>query len=466
MSGKILIVDTVATNRIVLKVNLLASRHEVRPCASLKEAKTALKGALPNLIICDTANDEAAAFDFFRAIKGNPKTAHIPIIATGQFDSPQTRVAALCAGADNLLTKPISDAVLQARIRSLLRARDADSELRLRDDTKRALGFAEARAAFVPAGEIAIVTARTDPEQMACAELVSGNGRSCARFHPEELFARFNMRPAPDLFVIDATREQDAALGMGPAQIFRLVSELRSRSDTRHAALLVRCPDGANDVAAMVLDLGANDVVPARADGAELAHRFDTLLHRKHQQDRLRDTVRSGLQAAVTDPLTGLFNRRYALPHLKRMGDRATDTGRDFAVMVLDIDHFKAINDAYGHGVGDEVLTEVSNRLRNNLRAIDMIARIGGEEFLIAMPDTSAAKARDAAKRLCTLIHERPFQSKSTSKAIPVTVSIGVALGQSDANAAEATTTIMGRADAALFDAKTAGRNTVSMSAA
>ena len=466
MSGKILIVDTVATNRIVLRVNLIASRHEVRLCASLEQARAALNGALPNLIICDTANGEASAFAFFRSVKSSPATSHIPIIATGQFDTPQARVAALEAGADDLLAKPLSDDVLQARIRSLLRAQDAQSELRLRDDTKRALGFAEVHQAFVTTSEVTVVTARTDAAQMDCAKLVTGQGRHCNRIAPQQLLTCLNLNPLPDMFVIDATNTAETALGMDKPQIYKLVSELRSRSETRHAALLVRFPECADDVAAMVLDLGANDIVPATAHPREVAHRINALLKHKHQQDRLRDTVRSGLQAAVTDQLTGLFNRRYALPHLKRMADRAAATGRDFAVMVLDIDHFKAINDTHGHAVGDDVLVKVANRLRNNLRAIDMIARIGGEEFLIAMPDTSKSEARDAAKRLCALIQSNPFQSTTNDKAIPVTLSIGVALGHGGRLTDNGTNEIMGRADAALFDAKTSGRNTIAMSPA
>jgi two-component system, cell cycle response regulator len=226
-------------------------------------------------------------------------------------------------------------------------------------------------------------------------------------------------------------------------------------------------------MAAMVLDLGANDLVTERVGADELAHRVRALLARKSQSDRLRDTVRSGLQAAVTDQLTGLYNRRYALPHLAKMAERAQAKGRDFAVMVLDIDHFKRINDQHGHAIGDRVLAEVAQRLRDNLRAVDLIARIGGEEFLVAMPDTTAAQGQVAAERLRRMIEGAPFAAqiedgKGPCPQIKVTLSIGVAVGGPNSLGSEDVSMLFNRADAALYSAKSAGRNmvTVSQSAA
>ena len=96
--------------------------------------------------------------------------------------------------------------------------------------------------------------------------------------------------------------------------------------------------------------------------------------------------MRDGLDAAITDPLTGLFNRRYAMPHLARIVEAARESGRRFALLIADLDHFKAVNDTYGHAAGDAVLVETARRLRENLRGMDLVARIGGEEFLMAIP--------------------------------------------------------------------------------
>ena len=133
--------------------------------------------------------------------------------------------------------------------------------------------------------------------------------------------------------------------------------------------------------------------------------------------------------------------------------------------MMIDIDHFKAVNDTFGHASGDAVLAACANRLRQNLRGIDLIARFGGEEFLLALPHTSREMAERAADRLRIAINTEPFHISDHTPPIPVTVSIGVALG--DAETAEQITAdrICHLADNALYAAKSAGRNTVSFAA-
>ncbi len=460
MSGHILIVDSVATNRIVLKVKLDAAQYRADACASIADAQRAIAAELPDLILVEFSPPTDQARAFCVALRAAPATATVPIVATGHFDTTADRMAALTAGVDDILVKPIADNLLQARIRSLLRARDADSELRLREDTRKALGFAEAGVDFIKGGTITVVSdqATADPLNLSLAK---ASGLRVAVLGPDAALDRPVAGPVPDVFVIRA-----AMPGVRPdmARVFRLIADLRSRSETRHAAQLVIAPTATPEVAAMALDLGANDVVSEDASIAEIALRTKVLLRRKANLDRLRDTVQSGLQAAVTDPLTGLYNRRYAMPHLAGMAERARATGRDFALMVLDIDHFKAINDGFGHAVGDRVLVGVAQRLRDNLRAVDLIARIGGEEFLVAMPDTTIAQARGAAERLCGLIQGAPFVSGGLAPPVKVTLSIGVAMGDVAGKDATDVMDIMARADAALYAAKSAGRNMVTMS--
>jgi two-component system, cell cycle response regulator len=477
MSGRILLVDSIATNRIVLRVKLLAAHYAVTPCATLDEARAAMSVERPDLILIDLSGPAIQAYDMCRSIKSDPDTLAIPIIATGSFPTPSARIAALRAGADDVLEKPLNDALLQARIRSLLRARDATSELRLREDTQRALGFAEEAEVFAPAGRVALVTDTISDPTPSLTALMERLPQPYSLLESGRMLTAEAMTPLPDLFIIDGAGGPGGAPVAG--DIFRMVADLRSRSETRHAGQLVILPENASDMAAMVLDLGANDLVTERVSADELAHRVRALLRRKSQADRLRDTVRSGLQAAVTDQLTGLYNRRYALPHLAKMAERALVKARDFTVMVLDIDHFKRINDQHGHAVGDKVLAEVARRLRDNLRAVDLIARIGGEEFLVAMPDTTAAQGQVAAERLRRMIEGAPFAlqtegvaaSKSLAVAAPrikVTLSIGVAVGGPSSPLTEDIDALFNRADAALYCAKSAGRNmvTVSQSAA
>lgn len=249
----------------------------------------------------------------------------------------------------------------------------------------------------------------------------------------------------------------------------------------------------------MALDLGAVDLLSEPFDPEELALRLTTQLARKRQADRLRRRVSDGLQAAVTDPLTGLHNRRYALSHLKRVRERALALGKSFAVMVVDLDRFKRVNDIYGHAAGDAVICAVAERLKANVRSVDLISRIGGEEFLVILPDIQTGPARKAAERLCKAVESSPIAidmpeeegeevavksvaadggqtpfvlpKKNTQRSfferevlITQTVSIGLAMGGVGPGAeVEPDSAVVERADKALYLSKNNGRNQVTV---
>jgi two-component system cell cycle response regulator len=168
---------------------------------------------------------------------------------------------------------------------------------------------------------------------------------------------------------------------------------------------------------------------------------------------------------AVTDQLTGLYNRRYLASHLSAMFDRAFWTGRQLALMILDIDHFKRINDTFGHDIGDKVIQEIADRIRNSVRGIDLACRYGGEEFLVAMPDTDKTFANVVAERLRNEIAQHKIMINGGREELSVTVSIGISSteeGPKDDSAQK----LIKRADEALYVAKSGGRNRVISSAA
>jgi diguanylate cyclase (GGDEF)-like protein len=165
-------------------------------------------------------------------------------------------------------------------------------------------------------------------------------------------------------------------------------------------------------------------------------------------------------ELSVRDPLTGLYNRRYVGDRLAHEFQRSLRHDRPLAVLMVDIDHFKTVNDTYGHQVGDEVLRSVALMLVNQTRATDVTARYGGEEFLAVLPETDAAGAARVAEKLREAVAVAPLYRAQTPKgeqfAVHCTVSIGVAAyhpGIIDPNV------IVQAADAALYAAKAAGRN-------
>jgi two-component system cell cycle response regulator len=458
MSGKILIVDDVATNRIVLKVKLGAACYHPLLAADGESCLRIAREHAPDLILLDHALRDMTGVDVLRHLRGDPATRDIPVVfLAGELDA-EVRMQALQAGADDFLQKPVDDQLLMARLRNLVRNREGASELEAPESALQVLGLAEPAPAFEGPGRIALVAD-----------------------HVETAIAwRRDLQPSiPDDLII-LTREaalSDASDGVAPPDIFvleaevyggngglRLMSELRSRPQTRHAAICIVCPDDGPEGAAMAYDLGANEVLGTGFNPAELGLRLRKLLRRKRAADQMRASVQDSLRLSVIDPLTGLHNRRYAMPYLSGISGRARLAALPYSVMVIDLDRFKAVNDRWGHGAGDAVLIEVSRRLSENLRAGDLLARVGGEEFLVGLPDTGLAEAQVIAERLCSVVQARPIRM-ADGTVIQTTVSIGLAVGlHVQDTQPESVAVVMGRADHALLVAKSGGRNQVNIS--
>lgn len=459
MPGKILILDSVPTNRIVLKVKLSNAFYQVAQASTLDEALDIIRTDVPDLVVVGSENagdDEGARL--CTALKNSAISSSLPVLLLTAQTTREFRMKALNSGADDVFAKPVEEAALLARIRSLLRTRDADEEWRLRDRASGMLGFAEQPAAAFQK-QVSILFATLDR---------STGLRWCAQLKPLVPFALMH-KPlyealsamakfaTPDAFII-------ALDPKAPEDGLRLLAEIRARTATRHCGVLVVMPDSKSGTVIDALDLGANDVMAHGFDPEEMAVRLSNIIQHKRFRDSLRRNVQEGLEAAITDPLTGLFNRRYALPHLKRIAEFSSRNKRDFAVMVADLDYFKKINDRFGHAAGDTVLSVLATRLRNALRPVDLLARIGGEEFLIVLPATNRATATDVAANLCQVISHEPVYIQKSDIQIPVTVSIGVAMASDHRTTGEISgTTLLDHADRALYGAKSTGRNQVSL---
>ncbi len=193
-------------------------------------------------------------------------------------------------------------------------------------------------------------------------------------------------------------------------------------------------------------------------DKNELAARTRTQIRRRRFQDRLRDSYERSLSMALIDSLTGLYNRRYLETYLKGLMDNAVERRKPLALLMLDIDHFKIVNDTHGHLVGDKVLQAVAEALTNSLRSVDMIARIGGEEFVVVMPDTSEEFAEAVAERLRRRVADTHVSCDGVDEPVTVNISIGLTMRTGEDKSVE---DLMKRADKALYGAKNTGRNRV-----
>jgi two-component system cell cycle response regulator len=250
------------------------------------------------------------------------------------------------------------------------------------------------------------------------------------------------------------------ALHIKGGDVLRFCSQIRSHVADRVRSLpILMIAEDDDDVGRVAkgLDLGINDYILKPIDSQELLARVRTQIRRRRYQNRLRVNYEQSIALASTDPLTGVHNRRYLDTHLDQLLQRARTNNKPLSVAFCDIDHFKKLNDTYGHAAGDEVLIEFTRRLTRNLRSFDLVARIGGEEFVVVMPDTPPERARRIGERLRQKVEVEPF-SVAGADPIAVTISVGITTSRA---ADEHGVELVKRADEAMYQAKHAGRNRV-----
>ena len=216
------------------------------------------------------------------------------------------------------------------------------------------------------------------------------------------------------------------SLNLAQADGLRLCSQVRSLERTRHLPIIVIVQPGEEARLLRALDMGVNDYLTRPIDRNELLARVRTQIKRKRHSDYLRDRLEESVELAVTDALTGLHNRRYMETHLTALAEQAGAAGRPLSLLLVDIDNFKSINDTYGHDAGDSVLREFAARFRRNTRSIDLACRIGGEEFVVVMPDTAWSGPARSASACGSASPAEPFQADGETR-LTVTASVGVA---------------------------------------
>jgi two-component system, cell cycle response regulator len=456
MTARVLVVDDILANVRLLEAKLSAEYFEVVTAMNGLDALDAIQRTKPDIILLDVMMPGIDGIEVCRRIKANPATQHIPVVMITALDQPEDRVRGLEAGADDFLTKPVNDISLFCRIKSLVRLKMLTDELRIRSSTTDTIGLLVKSTSDHEdrLGHVLLVDTRETSQERIKSALSDKHNVDLVKDPVLAVQAAANSINPYELIILSL--EQDKFDGL------RLVSQLRSVEATRQTPILILVDPDAQPMLLRALDMGVNDYLMRPVDRQELLARVNTQVRRWRYTEQLRSSVKASIELAITDSLTGLYNRRYLETHLTNLIEHFVNRGKSLSILAIDVDFFKSINDTHGHDAGDKVLQELAVRIRQHTRSIDLCCRTGGEEFVLVLPSTDLETAELIAERLRKSVANRVFPI-GDKQAVSATISIGLAeLG----DVTDSLERLLKRADEALYVAKREGRNRVVRAAA
>lgn len=455
MTARVLVVDDILANVRLLEAKLTAEYFDVVTAMNGLDALEAIQRTKPDIILLDVMMPGIDGIEVCKRIKADAATQHIPVVMVTALDQPEDRIRGLEAGADDFLTKPVNDISLFCRIKSLVRLKMLTDELRVRSPGGAGIGFI-GRENFRDSdtdGRVLLVEPKDSSAERILATFENDHRVVRVKSHQEAVDAVQDGLHPYELVIVSFDAEHYDGL--------RLCSQLKAMEATRQTPILVIVEPENQQSLLRALDMGVNDYLMRPVDRQELKARVSTQVRRYRYTERLRASVKASIEMAITDSLTGLYNRRYLETHLNHLIEHYINRGKPLSVVTVDVDFFKAINDSHGHDVGDMVLRELSVRLKANTRSIDLCCRVGGEEFIVVLPNTASELASRIAERLRRSMASKSFDC-GKGLMVPVTVSVGVS---SLSGADDTLDKLLKRADQALYTAKREGRNRVVIAA-
>lgn len=453
MAARVLVVDDILPNVKLLEAKLSSEYFDVITALSGAEGIQKAETLSPDIILLDVMMPGMDGFEACHRLKSSLITSHIPVVMVTALTDATDRVRGLEAGADDFLSKPVNDVALMARVRSLVRLKMTVDEWRIRENTANQFGFTGNKSTILSEHfEKARVLAVEDKifESEKFIETLKRDEDAVTAVRSGDQAIALAQQNDFDIIIV--------SLNLANEDSLRLCSQLRLNERTRSVPILIIGEESDMKRIATGLEIGAHDYILRPVDRNELLARVRTQVRRKRYQDRLRSNYEMSLSMALTDSLTSLYNRRYLMVHLEKLLRKNVEAKKTMGVLMLDIDHFKQINDTYGHGAGDEVLKIFSERILLRLRSFDLVVRLGGEEFVVVLPDISQDMAIHVAERLRKGICSLSFSVKVADK--PTEIKVSTSIGGSLIAAGDVMVDeVLQLIDEELYKAKEDGRN-------
>ncbi len=442
-----LVVDDQPANLKIIAKRLAVSGHEVLTATNGLDGIRLARESVPDVILLDIMMPEMDGYEVIKRLKQEPETSGIPIILLTSLDGVEDKVRGLDAGADDFLTKPVNQIELVARIRSLTKLK------RLREEIKKAGALIppppEDAEKGKPEDKKSIFIVEDDEKMLMQYKRIldnTGEYRTLIANNASGALAVLH-KTVPDLILLDILLPD-----INGIELLKKIREDHPADDIPVIIVSIL-----SDIKTKVegIETGADDYLIKPVDRLEMLARIRANLRKSEAQRRLKSTLEIAAQQAITDPLTGLYNRQYLKNALLREIAHAKRYNKPFSMLMLDIDHFKGVNDTFGHLAGDGVLREIAGILKHNVRASDVAARYGGEEFVAVLTDTDTNGAMAAAEHLRETVARHGFSGVDGRQ---ITISIGCTEFRPDDADMDA---VIKRADEALYLAKQDGRNRV-----
>ena len=394
-------------------------------------------------------------YEVTRQLKSNPQTENIPIILITALDGRDDKKKGIDAGAEEFLSKPVNAVEIETRVKSMLKLKRYRDQIDIRSQSSNQvseisgveLDQSEDGSSFnlliVEDNDKDLKLLRSHLEPFGHSIEVARTGRDAIKMVSQGNF---------DIALVDVLLPE-----MDGFQVCEAIKRDDKTKDTQ--VLLVTC---LNDLDNKIkgVELGADDYLIKPYDPRELETRIKALLKKKSYIDSLHSLYQQALNSALLDGLTGLYNHIYFKRFLDLEVKRSNRHDHQTALLMIDLDDFKHINDTLGHAAGDDILKSMGKLLKKAIREIDFAARYGGEEFVVVMPYGDPESLREVGDRICRETAAMILPERCRSALSNITVSVGGALYPNEAKDAE---DLIEKADYMLYKAKRAGKNRVSI---